>query len=149
MTDFIKPSKLKKDYITGIAILLFVSLLLLEIFLSTFLVKQLSQEKLWEKEIAFTEIGELTDSLRQKLETGNFSGKEIQEEVLLMSECVDVIAEYLKKNTNTISRQQIRELRKDLDSFEKVSQVWINKKVYKNKEELDLSKYIDELKLKK
>ncbi len=149
MTEFIKPAKLKKDYITGIAILLFVSLLLLEIFLSTFLVKQLSQEKLWEKEIAFAEVGELTDSLRQTLDAGNFSDKAIKEEVILVAECVDVIAEYLKKNTNTISRQQIRELRKDLDSFEKVSKVWINKKVYKNKEELDLSKYIDELKSKK
>ncbi len=149
MTNYIKPAKLKKDYITGIAILFFVILLLVELFSATFLIKKLTKEELWEKEMSYTEIAELTDRLREKLKSNSFVDKDAKEEALLLTESVDIIAEFLKKNSSVITRQQIRDIRNDLDAFDEIAVVWRNQKKYKYKEKLDLSKYIDELKLKK
>jgi len=135
-------TKLKKDYITFIAIFLLAGLIIFEILLATYLPSQLKREELWEREVAIASLISLQDSLRSELKGIKF------EESKPAKKCLDSMAIYIRDNSEKMTREQISTLKNDLIAFEPFIRHWDNKKTFVKDEKLDLSIYIEELKNK-
>ena len=126
MPDNKTSGKRKKDYVTRLAIGLFAFIILFELLIVTWLPKQLMNEKVWEREIAFQELVDLEDTLRSNIRGGGvkFRNKWEEGEASLVLDCLNEYAKYMREHQNDMNREQIGEIYKKLLAFERKYQDW-------------------------
>lgn len=133
----------KADYITFLAIILFVFVIVFEVLLVSWLPSKMMAAKTIETETAKQEIIDLVDTLRKKIPSLD---KRIKTgEVKLVGNCLDNIARYLRLNGSNMNREQIRDVMEDLTRFEMIIRHWSKNGSYLQTETLDTSPYFDDL----
>ncbi len=142
----LKKTKLKKDYITGVAISLLVLIIIFEITVGGYIVNKLSTETIWEHEMALAGLIQDLDSLRYSVRSV-ISDKNNAGEGKIIKKSLDNIATYLKQYKDTIKRNDIRDLQKDVNEFNLIVSN-LRKKSYVIKENINLSKHIEQIKNK-
>ncbi len=115
----------RKDYVTFLAIGLFVFIVMLELMLVTWLPRQLLNEALWSRDVAIAELIDLEDTLRTNVKhTLKFRTKWDDGESKMALNCLNDIAKYLRKHQGKISKDQIRTLYLILLKFETRFNQW-------------------------
>ena len=127
MSDNTTSGKRRKDYVTRLAFALFGFIVLFELFIVTWLPRQLMNEKIWEREIAYQEIVDLEDSLRANVKEGaaKYKNKWQEGEAYMAMDCLNEFAKYMRDHQNDLNREQIREVYEKLREFERKYNDWI------------------------
>ncbi len=124
-----RSSERHKDYVTNLAIWLFVFILVFELLLVTWLPQKLITEKIWDKDVALAELIDLEDTLRNNIEGAiKFENKWQKGEAYMVLDCLNEVAKYLREYHAKMSRSQIRELYTTLQKFEKRYYQWSENK---------------------
>lgn len=115
----------RKDYVAHLAIILFCTIMVLELLLVTWLPAQLRSEKLWDRQVAFQETVDLEDFLRRFIRGGiKFHNKWEEGEAFMVLDCLDVYAKYIRDNQEDMTREQIQEVYATLTKFEMHYKNW-------------------------
>jgi len=134
-----KRGQRRKDYVTGLAIGLFLFIVILEIMLVTWLPKQLTSEALWSRDVAMTELVDLEDTLRKNVKyTLKFKDKWEEGESKMGLDCLNNIAPYLRKHKADMSQDQIRQLYLTLQKFETRFNQWKERRYCITSEKIDI-----------
>jgi hypothetical protein len=134
-----KSGKRRKDYVTGLAIGLFLFIVMLEVMLVTWLPKQLTSEALWSRDVAMTELIDLEDTLRKNVKyTLKFRDKWDEGESKMGLNCLNNIAPYLRKHQADMNQEQIRQLYLILQKFETRFNQWKDRKYSITSEKIDI-----------
>ncbi len=136
--------KRKKDYVTVFALFLFALLIVFQIALVTWVPRHMRSETLMEREIAYQELVGLLDELRPEVEAARKIESVSDSEVLLAKNALDIIANYMRENGEHMDRDQIRDIYRTLNGYEKILNHWKKLKTgYVNQEKLDVSASIN------
>ena len=138
----------KKDYVTILGILLFIFVIVFELYLVLWVPIQLKSRGLLEKEVAKQEMISLADSLRGSLHKINAKDRIQEGEIAIATAVLDNLAVYIRENQDFLNREQIRDLTKTLESYEALAQNWSEGKFLIKEERLDYSNYMKSLKAK-
>jgi len=140
--------KRRKDYITGIGVVLFFCIVVFEFYLVFVLPSYIRSEGVLEGEVAKQEMINLADKLRNELRDVNAAGKLQNGEVNMASSALDGLASYIRENQERMSKAQIRDTYSLLQSYATLAQNWKDGKFLVKEESLDCSKYIDSIEAK-
>lgn len=140
-----EPAQRKTDYITLLAIFLFVLIIFFELVLVLWLPIHLRSGRNWEHEIAMQEMIELEDNLRANIIGLGRKGVGKKGELEMMSSPLDQIARYLKQNRKKMTREQIREIYDVLQRFENHYHYIRTGNVFTRELKVDPEKYIGTL----
>ena len=125
MNDKHTSSVRRKDYVSHLAIVLFAIIIIIELFLVTWLPAQLRSEKLWDRQVAFQEMIDLEDFLRRYIRGSlKYNTKWEEGEAHMALNSLDVIAKYIRKHQKDLTREQIQELYTTLTKFETHYKNW-------------------------
>jgi hypothetical protein len=134
-----KVGQRRKDYVTGLAVGLFLFIVILEIMLVTWLPRQLTSEALWSRDVAMTELIDLEDTLRRNVKyTLKFKNKWEEGESKMGLDSLNDIAPYLRKYHAYMSQEQIRELYLTLEKFETRFNQWKKRRFCITSEKIDI-----------
>jgi len=129
----------RKDYVTGLAIGLFLFIVILEIMLVTWLPKRLTSEALWSRDVAMTELVDLEDTLRKNVKyTLKFRDKWEEGESNMALDCLNNIAPYLREHKSDMHQDQIRQLYLTLQKFDTRFNQWKDKRFCITSEKIDI-----------
>ena len=135
------PSSLRrKDYITLLAVWLFVFIIIFEILLVTVLPRMLLKRELWDKEVAHEEMNDLMDILRWRIRKGiKYKTKMDAGEAHMSLDALDDIAKYLRQYQDDLTRSQIRDIYMVLRKIEVRMNLWRKNKYVVKSENIDIS----------
>jgi len=133
----------KADYITYLAVILFVCILIFELLLVSVLPNKFMEAKSLEAEAAKYAMVKLEDSLRDRVR--EYEKRVKTGEVKLVSKCLDDIARYLRLNSAAMDRDQVRDVMDDLVKFETVMRGWVKGKTYASKDVVIFDKYVTDI----
>jgi hypothetical protein len=122
--------KLKKDFVSILAVSLFAIIAIFELGIIYWLPAQLDSDEKWRKEVAIEEVTALEDQLRAFLITTKGRKKHIADEIDLVKDCLDDYALYLRENKTKMTHEQTENIHNSLLEFEKIYQNWKNGKEY-------------------
>lgn len=109
----------RKDYVTFLAMGLFLFIVILELMLVTWLPRQLLNQNLWSRDVAIAELIDLEDSLRTNVKHQlKFKTKWDDGESKMALDCLNDIAKYLRQYRTKMSKDQISKLLVVLKKFE-------------------------------
>ena len=136
----------RKDYITYLAVILFVMVVVSEILLVAWLPKKMHSEILWQDQIAKEEMIEHEDLLRAYMIGVKPKYKELTGEVELVQDSLNEIARYLREYKDYMSRIQTDRIGNCLKGFQNAygSNIKLGKSFIVD-EKLDSKPYIDKL----
>ena len=136
----------RKDYITYLAVLLFVMVIVSEILLVVWLPKKLHSEIMWQDQIAKEEMIELEDLLRAYMIDSKPRYREMAGEIELVQDSLNELARYLREFKDYISRSQTDRISACLKGFQKIFAGNIKQgKSFILDEKLDSKPYLDKL----
>ena len=115
----LQSAPFKRDYITFLAIGLFMLVIVLELALMVWLPVQLKLENLWHDEVARQKMVRLLDGLRKRYEDLGAKSKRQEEEVKLVRDRLDDMARYVREYNERLRRSQVSELAGVLEHFER------------------------------
>ena len=140
MSDNKILGKRKKDYVTRVALGLFVFIIVFELLIVTWLPRKLMNEKVWEREIAYQEVADLEDILRRRIKGGLKTKNKWQEgESKMALDCLNEFAKYMRLHQVDMNREQIGELYEKLRAFERRFNDWSKGKYSVGFEKLDVN----------
>lgn len=129
----------RKDYVAHLAVVLFCIIMLLELLLVTWLPAQMRSEKLWDRQVAFQEMVDLEDYLRQYIQGGlKYKNRWEEGEGYMALDCLDILAKYIRENQEDLTREQIQELYSTLTKFETHYKNWEKGEYYIMFEEIKI-----------
>ena len=96
----------RKDYITYLAVSLFVIVIACEVLLVVWLPRKLHSEIMWQDQIAKEEMVELEDLLRAYMIGVKPKYKEMTGEIEIVQDSLNELAMYLREYKDYISRSQ-------------------------------------------
>ena len=136
----------RKDYITYLAVALFVMVIACEVLLVVWLPQKLHSEILWQDQIAKEEMIELEDLLRAYMIEVKSKYREMTGEIELVQDSLNELARYLRVYKDYISRSQTDSINACLKGFQKVygSNIKLGKSFVIG-EKLDSKPYLDKL----
>ena len=136
----------RKDYITFLAVSLFVMVILCEVLLVVWLPKRMHSELIWQDQIAKEEMIELEDLLRAYMIEVKSKYREMTGEIELVQDSLNELARYLRVYKDYISRSQTDSINACLKGFQKVygSNLKLGKSFVIG-EKLDSKPYLDKL----
>ncbi|MCX6986526.1 MAG: hypothetical protein NT118_17535 [Lentisphaerae bacterium] len=136
----------RKDYITYLAVSLFVIVIVCEVLLVVWLPKKLHSEIMWQDQIAKEEMIELEDLLRAYMIGIKPKYKEITGEVEIVQDSLNELARYLREYKDYISRSQTDQIGVCLKGFQDAYNSNIKPgKSFIIVEKLDSRQYMDKL----
>jgi len=112
--------KRKPDYITFVAVFLFLMIIALELLLVLWLPVHLRAEGNWELQAAKQEMIELEDNLRANLNDVAKNREKVSDEIELIMICLDRNARYLRDNGDKMNVEQVKEMYLNLKKFESI-----------------------------
>ena len=125
MNDNKISGKRKKDYVTQLALGLFVFIIIFELLVVTWLPRKLMNEKVWERDIAYQEIVALEDILRRNIKGAlKYKNKWQEGEAKMALDCLNEFAMYMRLHQADMTREQIRELYEKLRAIERKYNNW-------------------------
>ena len=140
------PSSIRrKDYVSHLAIILFVVIIVMEFFLVTWLPAQLRSEKLWDRQVAFQEMVDLEDLLRRNIQWSlKYKNKWQEGEAYMVLNSLDVLAKYIRQYQENLTREQIQELYTTLTKFETYYKKWEKGTFYITFEEIKIEPVLNQ-----
>ena len=136
----------RKDYITYLAVILFVMVIASEILLVVWLPKKLHSEIMWQDQIAKEEMIELEDLLRAYMIDLKPKYREITGEIELVQDSLNELARYLREYKDYILRSQTDRINICLKGFQNVYVANFKQgKTFIITEKLDSKPYLDKL----
>ncbi|NOY74929.1 MAG: hypothetical protein GXP32_03955 [Kiritimatiellaeota bacterium] len=149
MSDNKTSGKRKKDYVTRLAFGLFGFIILFELLIVTWLPRQLMNEKVWERDIAYQEMAALEDFLRRFIKGDlKYKNKWQEGEAYMALDCLNEYAKYMRVHRSDMSREQIREVYEKLRAFERRYNEWGDEKYSVGFEKLDVDPVLKILEVK-
>ncbi len=136
----------RKDYVTFLAVGLFVMVILCEVLLVVWLPKKMHSELLWQDQIAKEEMIEQEDLLRAYMIEVKSKYREMTGEIELVQNSLNEFARYLRVYKDYISRNQTDSISACLKGFQNVygSNIKFGKSFIIS-EKLDSKPYLDKL----
>ena len=134
----------RKDYVTFLAIGLFVFIVTLELMLVTWLPRQLLSEALWSRDVAIAELVDLEDYLRTNIKHNlKFRNKWDDGESKMALDSLNDIAKYLRQYQSKMNQEQIRQLYLTLQKFETRYNQWHEKRYCNNRETININPILE------
>lgn len=135
----------RKDYVTFLAIGLFVFIVLLELMLVTWLPHQLMSEALWSREVAVAELVDLEDYLRTNIKHNiRVRNKWDEGESLMAIDSLNDIAKYLREYQGVMNAEQTRQLYLILKQFETRYNQWHEMRFCNNRETININPILEQ-----
>lgn len=136
----------RKDFISYLAVILFVMVIACEVLLVVWLPKKLHSEIMWQDQIAKEEMVELEDLLRAYMIDIKPRYRDMSGEIELVQDSLNEMAKYLREYKDYISRSQTDKINACLKGFQKAysSNIKPGKSFIIN-EKLDSKPYLDKL----
>lgn len=136
----------RKDFITYLAVILFVVVIACEVLLVVWLPKKLHSEIMWQDQIAKEEMIELEDLLRAYMIDIKPRYRDMTGEIELVQDSLNEMAKYLREYKDNISRSQTDRINACLKGFQNAysSNIKPGKSFIVN-EKLDSKPYLDKL----
>jgi len=145
-SKFPKAALRRKDYITYLAVGLFIFVIGFEILLVTWLPRKLHNTLLWQDQVACEEMIELEDLLRAYMIDIKPRQSAMRGEIELMQSCLNEIAGYLREYKDNLTREQTDQIFKQLKYFESIFTVNIkNGKSFVQTEKMNPAPFIERL----
>ena len=136
----------RKDYITYVAVGLFVFVIVFEVLLVTWLPRRLHSSILWQDQVVCEEMIELEDLLRAYMIDIKPRFRNISGEIELVQSCLNEIAGYLREHKDDLSRDHIDEISARLRYFEGIYQNKIRQGIsFVRIESMNSSSFIEKL----
>ena len=136
----------RKDYITYLAVSLFVIVIACEVLLVVWLPRKLHSEIMWQDQIAKEEMIELEDLLRAYMIDIKPRYREMTGEIELVQDSLNELARYLREYKDYVSRSQTDRISVCLKGFQNVYAGNIKPgKSFVGDEKLDSKPYLDKL----
>ena len=136
----------RKDYITFLAVALFVMVIACEALLVVWLPKKLHSEIMWQDQIAKEEMIELEDLLRAYMIDIKPRYREMTGEIELVQDSLNELARYLREYKDYVSRSQTDRISVCLKGFQNAYANNIKSgKSFIVDERLDSKPYLDKL----
>lgn len=136
----------RKDFITYLAVILFVMVIACEALLVVWLPKKLHSEIMWQDQIAKEEMVELEDLLRAYMIDIKPRHREMTGEIELVQDSLNEIAKYLRAYKDYVSRPQTDKINVCLKGFQNAYSGNIKPgKSFIVSEKLDSKPYLDKL----
>lgn len=101
--------KRKKDFVTFTAIAMFVAIFVFEIYLIVFIRVQLQRENAMASEVVKQKMLVNTEDIRKRIKTAKPKTPLQDCEVEMVRNCLDNITQYIRKNNENMTLQQISE----------------------------------------
>ncbi len=114
----------KADPVTALAVGLFVTVVVLELMLASWLPRRLRTERIWGRDMAMQEALDKMDWLRSHIRSGKYPDRWQRGETELALSCLDDLARHLREHQDTMTREQTRRLIDDLGFFETAFLLW-------------------------
>ncbi len=137
-----QAAKRGTDYVSWLAVILLVLIIIGEIAFSVWLPIKMRSAKAWEKEALLEEVIEMVDSLRGLLKGLSEKKPETQREIDQAMKCLDEYANYLRKNKAMMSMEQIIQMHTSLKQFNDLFVAWKIKSNFVFEEQLDTKAFI-------
>ncbi len=136
----------RKDYITYLAVILFVMVVVCEVLLVVWLPRKLHSEIMWQDQIAKEEMIELEDLLRAYMIDVKPKYREINGEIELVQDSLNELARYLREYKDYISRDQTDRINVCLKGFQNTHAGNFKRgRTFIVTEKLDSKPYLDKL----
>ncbi|MFA6566799.1 MAG: hypothetical protein WCS96_01170 [Victivallales bacterium] len=136
----------RKDYITYLAVILFVMVIACEMLLVVWLPRKLHSEIMWQDQIAKEEMIELEDLLRAYMIDIKPRYREMAGEIELVQDSLNELARYLREHKDYMSRSQTDRISACLKGFQNAYASNIRPgKSFIADEKLDSKPYLDKL----
>ena len=121
-------TKRKRDVVTGVAIFLFVALIVFQLYITIVFPLQLRHQKLLIADMEKDEMYEQIDRVRWLIRTT--SGKDTPQkgEISLVSGILDQFALHVRENGKEMTPEQVSDLRNVLSRYELIVRTWREKK---------------------
>ncbi|MFA6290321.1 MAG: hypothetical protein WC637_00995 [Victivallales bacterium] len=136
----------RKDYITFLAVILFVLVVACEMLLVVWLPRKLHSEIMWQDQIAKEEMVELEDLLRAYMIDVKQKHRVMTGEIEIVQDSLNELARYLREYKDYISRSQSDRIDACLKGFQNAYVGNIKKgRSFISTETLDSKPYLDKL----
>lgn len=132
--------KRKSDFVTYFAIVFFLLIVVLELYLIIWVPIQLRHEGVLQKHVAKEQMVNLMDYLRQQTRRVPSSSSLNKGEVALAEDVLDIYANYLRKNQDSMELSDIVEVSKILKQYAVEIALWKSKMFAFQKEDISLAK---------
>lgn len=140
--------KRKKDFVTSLAIIMFVAILLFEIYLIVFIRIQLQRENAMAHDVIKQEMLMKTEYIRGQIK-GAKPKTALQEcEVQMVTNCLDSLVQFIRRNKDTMTSQQIVEVNELLSQLETYTLTWNKNKYLFKQDSFDTKPILDKMEAK-
>jgi hypothetical protein len=134
--------KRKKDFVTVLALALFVIIVIFELVLVIWLPAKFRSGEYFAKEVALEEMVQNEDTLRAFVSDVHRKEYYYPREVKLVKKCLDDFARYLRVYKDEMTMEQILDLHEDIKEFDRIFYKWKSRIEFFKKKELDYSGYM-------
>ena len=142
----VQSVKFKRDYMMGLAFLLFFLIVISECFLAIWLPWHLKLDSVWAKQVKRQELIDLFDMVRWRARrTGERQPKPVSSESMIICRSLDRAASFMHKHGKELSPQQCNEFMGVILKLNTPSALLFNGKAYSKVIELDSRKYVQSL----
>lgn len=141
-----ESTPLKKDYVTFLALALFVLVVIFEALLVVVVPLHLRSDRVWAREVAFQEMIQLEDFLRAKMI--DYKKRTVYDKgnIGLLSVCLNQVADYLRDRRDEVDVTQIKAINDNLKKFETLYFDMEKKRFSIKVEKIDPSEFLKRLK---
>ena len=131
--------KRKKDFVTFIAIAMFLAIFVFEIYLIVFIRIQLKRENAMAHDVIKQKMLMNTEDIRKRIKKVKPSNPLQNCEVEMARTCLDSIVQYIRQNKDNMTPQQITEVNELLVRLQNSILIWGNDKFMFQQEKLEIS----------
>jgi hypothetical protein len=131
--------KRKKDFVTFIAIAMFLAIFVFEIYLIVFIRIQLKRENAMAHDVIKQKMLMNTEDVRKRIKKVKPSNPLQNCEVEMARTCLDSIVQYIRQNKDNMTPQQITEVNELLVRLQNSILIWGNDKFMFQQEKLEIS----------
>ena len=131
--------KRKKDFVTFIAIAMFLAIFVFEIYLIVFIRIQLKRENAMAHDVIKQKMLMNTEDIRKRIKKVKPSNPLQNCEVEMARTCLDRIVQYIRQNKDYMTPQQITEVNELLVRLQNSILIWGNDKFMFQQEKLEIS----------
>ena len=140
--------KRKKDFVTSLAIIMFVAIFVFEIYLIVFIRIQLQKENAMAHDVIKQEMLMKTEQIREQIKNAKPKTPLQECEVMMTTSCLDNIVQFIRRNKDTMTSQQIVETNDLLSQLEVYTLTWGKNKYLFKQESFETKPILDKMEAK-
>ena len=145
MLKFPSSVKFKRDYISALAVLLFILTVTTELFLAIYIPVQMKDSPLWNTEASLQELEGRVDHVMDRFKNLKVKSKNpaAGSEVKLAGECIREFNSYIKKYRSQLTLNEIHQLNNYITRFDLVLKSFENNLYYGKENNIAVKKVLD------